>query len=147
QSELTSGRLSFPTPLPVVGEPVAMDLADLDGDKSPEVLYITRIKPGADTFELRALTREKSGSFHMFRWREVESVPMAGMTSVPAAMRALDVNQDGQADLLIFNQYGSPLLLLGKRDEPPRPFTHGLGPLSNATPASVSLMDLNGPAL
>src|SRR5262249_10481664 len=103
QSELSRGRLSFPTPLPIVGEPVTMDLADLALDKNPEILYTTRVKPGADLFELRALTRERSGTFRPFRWREVEAVAVTDLKAVPAAVRTLDVNHDGQADLLIFN--------------------------------------------
>ncbi len=53
QSEFVRGRLSFPTPLPITGEPVALDLADLNGDKVPEVIYVARTKPGAESFELR----------------------------------------------------------------------------------------------
>ena len=37
RSTMENGRVSFPTPLPITGEPVAMDLADLDGDKTPGV--------------------------------------------------------------------------------------------------------------
>ena len=40
RSVFDKGRLSFPTPLPITGEPVAMDVADLDGDKTPEILYV-----------------------------------------------------------------------------------------------------------
>ena len=40
RSVFDKGRLSFPTPLPIAGEPVAMDVADLDGDKTPEILYV-----------------------------------------------------------------------------------------------------------
>ena len=40
QSEFVKGRLSFPTPLPITGEPVAMDIADLDGNKTLEILYV-----------------------------------------------------------------------------------------------------------
>jgi hypothetical protein len=147
RSELVRGRLSFPKPLPIAGEPVAMDLADLDGDHTPEVLYVARTKPGADSFELRALARDRSGSFHPFRWGEAEMVALGGVTAVPAALKTLDLNHDGQTDLLIFNQYGSPMLLLGKKGEPPRPATGGLGPLTGASPAGVSLMSLDGPAV
>ncbi len=59
----------------------------------------------------------------------------------------MDINQDGQADLLIFNEYSPPQLLLGKKGGAPQPFTGGLGPLTGATPAGVSLMNLDGPAL
>ena len=74
RSEFVRGRLSFPTPMPLTGEPVAMDVADLDGDKIPEVLYVARTKPGGDSFELRAVTRVQSGSFGPYKWGDVESV-------------------------------------------------------------------------
>ena len=32
--------------LSLAGEPAAMDVADLDGDKAPEILYVARTKPG-----------------------------------------------------------------------------------------------------
>ena len=48
---------------------------------------------------------------------------------------------------MIFKDYGSPLLILGEKGGPPRPFTGSLGPLSNASPAGVSITDLNGPAV
>ncbi len=147
KSEYTGGRLSFPTPLAISGEPVAMDLADLDGDGKPEILYIARTKPGADSFALRALTREKSGAFRAFRWSEADSVALPELKSVPAAIESFDVNADHQADLLIFNDYGPPQLLLGRKGEPPRPFTGGLGPLTGASIVGVSRVDLDGPAL
>jgi hypothetical protein len=147
QSRFDGGRLSFPTPLPLAGDPVAMDLADLDGDKTPEILYVARTKPGADSFELRALAHEKPGSFRPYKWRDSEAVALPAVKAVPAAIESLDVNADGQADLMIFNDYGPPQLLLGKKGEPPRPFTGGLGPLTGATPSSLSQMNLDGPAL
>ena len=61
------GRLSFPAPLSLTGEPVSMDVVDLDGDKAPEIIYVARAKAksekDADTFELRSVTREKSGAY------------------------------------------------------------------------------------
>ncbi len=147
RSEFTRGRLSFPTPLPITGEPVAMELVDLDGDKTPEILYVARTKPGADTFELRALAREKSGSFRPYRWNDAVTVALPEVKVVPAAIESFDVNADNQADLMIFNQYGPPQLLLGRKGEPPRPFAGGLGPLTGASPSSVSRMNIDGPAL
>ena len=125
-----------------------MDVADLDGDKSLEILYVSHAtKTGGDTFELRAVTRDRSGSFRATKWGEVESVALPGVTAVPAAVKTLDINHDGQTDLLIFKDYGSPLLILGEKGGPPRPFTGSLGPLSNVSPPGVSIMDLNGPAV
>ena len=44
RSTMENGRITFPSPLPITGEPVAMDLGDLDGDKNPELVYIAKGK-------------------------------------------------------------------------------------------------------
>ena len=49
RSLLVDDRLTFPAPLPTTGDPVALDLADLDGDKTPELLYVTRDKAEGST--------------------------------------------------------------------------------------------------
>jgi hypothetical protein len=153
RSVFENGRLNFPAPVALTGEPVALDVVAAGGDKQPEVLYIARIRPPADSkekedkFEVRALAREPSGNLLPKKWGEVERVALPGVTAAPAAVKTLDVNQDGQADLLIFKDYGAPALVLGEKDGPPRLFTGSLGPLSNATPAGVSVMDLDGPAV
>ena len=116
-----------------------MDLADLDGDKTPEILYVARTKPNSDAFELRALIRDKSGSFGPFKWGGLEAIALGSVKSVPAAIESVDINQDGQADLLIFNQYLPPQVLLGKKGGRPQLFTGGLGPMTGRLPAGVSL--------
>ena len=71
---------------------------------------------------------------------------LPGVTSVPSAIKAVDINQDGRCDLLLFKDYGAPLLVLSQKDGPPRLFPSSLGPLSTATPAGLSIMNLDGPA-
>ncbi len=148
RSVLADGRLTFPTPLPLTGEPVALDLADLDGDKTPEVLYVARNRvSGSDEFTLRAVKREKSGSYIPFRWGQADGVPLKGLMGAPPALRALDVNRDGQADFLIFSDSGPPTLLLGRTGgEPPAPAA-GLGPLAGVAASGITVTDLDGPAL
>ena len=46
--------------------------------------------------------------------------PLKGISSVPPAVRVLDVNRDGQADVLVFNASGPPMLLLGPTGRAPR---------------------------
>lgn len=148
RSVLAGNRLTFPTPLPISGEPVALDVADLDGDKTPEVLYVSRTSAnGSDSFALRGLKRDKSGAMLPFRWGQDDNVPLKGLTSAPPALQVVDVNRDGQVDILVFNSFGSPLLLLGRPGEPPAPAGGSLGPLAGVTPAGLSLMDLKGPSL
>ncbi len=148
RSVLDGERLTFPSPLPISGEPVALDVADLDGDKVAEVLYVSRTRSkDTDVFALRALKREASGTFVPFRWGPDDDVALKSVEGVPAALKVLDVNRDGQVDILVFNAFGPPLLLLGRAGEPPAPAAGSLGPLGGVTPAGLSLVDMNGPAI
>ncbi len=149
RSSFDKGRLSFPTPIPTSGDPVAMDIADLDGDRSPEVLYLARSrpKPGVDSFELRAVTGDASGKLRPFKWGALESIALSNLSNLPAGIKALDINQDGQIDVIVFNSYGSPILLLGQKDAPPRLFGGSLGPLSIASASNISLMNLDGASI
>ena len=146
RSTFENGRLSFPAPLALEGDPVAMDVADLDGDKSAEIVYVARTKPGIDSFELRAASREAGGELKSKKWGQVASVELSGVTAVPTAIKTLDINQDGRSDLLIFKDYDAPILVMSQRDGPPRLFPASLGPLSTVAPAGVSIMNLDGPA-
>ncbi len=149
QSVLADGRLSFPAPLPISGEPVALEVADLDGDKKAEIVYVTRDKAAgstADLFTLRALKREKSGGFVPFRWGQTDAVPLKDVPDSPT-VQIVDVNRDGQPDVLLYTSGGPRSLLLGRQGEPPAPAGGGLGPLTDIGPAGLSPVDLNGPAL
>jgi hypothetical protein len=148
RSMFADGRLTFPAPLPTSGEPVALDVADLDHDKAPEVLYVSRTKANAtDEYGLRAIKREKSGTFVPFRWGQEDSVALKGLSAAPQAVRLLDINRDGEPDVLLFAAYGPPTLLLGRADEPPAPSGGSLGPLGGVAPAALSEVNLDGPAL
>jgi hypothetical protein len=148
RSTFADGRLTFPAPLPISGDPVALDVADLDGDKRAEVVYIARTKTnGSDAFTLKALARDKAGDFVPFRWGAVDNVALSGLSGVPPALRVLDANQDKQADVLVFNAFGSPLLLLGRPGEPPAPAGGGLGPFAGVTPAGLTIANMPSPAL
>lgn len=141
-------RLSFPSALPITGEPVMMEAADLDGDKKPELLYITRekAKEGPDTYLLRAMKLNDKGEFQTYKWGDVETVALKGVTGNPAGLTVLDANQDGLADLLVFNAYGPPLLLTGVAGKAPVIMAN-LGPLAKVTSSSISITDLDGPAI
>ena len=149
RSEWEQGRLTFPSPIPVDGEPILIELADLDGDKRLELIYVTRSQSGdSEKYTLGALKSDKPGTFKPFLWGgKAASVPLAGLTSVPPAVRAMDFNRDGNVDLMIFNSYGSPILLLGQKGDVPKPFTGSLGPLGGVSYSGLSSVDLNGPAI
>jgi hypothetical protein len=154
RSSFENGRLGFPTPIGATGEPVAMDVATSEGEKGSELIYVERTKvpgekPGEqkELFRLRALVRGPSGSLEPKKWGEVDSVTLPDVTSAPVAIKTLDINQDGQSDVLIFKEYGSPLLIVGEKGGPPRPFVGSMGPLSGATPGAVTVAQLDTPAV
>jgi len=146
-SRFQDGRLTFPTALPIKGEPVAMALADVDRSGEPAIVYAARTKPGADTFELRAVRPGPSGAYVEAKFGEAETVPLAGLSGAPTAIRAFDVDLDGGIDLMVFSAFGSPILLTAQKDGGLKPFDGGLGPLGGATPAGLGVVDLDGPAL
>lgn len=147
QSRFEDGRLGFPSPLPIQGEPVAMGLAKLDPKKPPAIVHASRTTAGGDKFELRAVRLGEKGQFEAAKFGEADSVAISGLSGAPTAIRAFDVNQDGRVDLILFSAFGPPILLMGQDDGGLKPFTDGLGPLGGATAAGLSRMDLNGPAL
>jgi hypothetical protein len=148
RSVLEGSRITFPSPVPVEGEPVALELADLDGDGKAEVIYVSRVRAeGSDTYRLRALRRGQDGHFQPFTWGKEESVALPGLSGVPPALRGLDFNKDGRGDLIVFNSYGAPIVLLGQEGQPPRHFTGALGPIAGASPTGLSVADLDGPAI
>lgn len=148
-SYMKDGRLIFPAALPISGEPVALDVGDLDGDKVPEVLYAvtTGKMDGSETHALRGLKREASGTFVPFRWGQEDSVPIKGLSGNPTALRIVDANADGQADILVFHAYATPILLLGRAGEPPAPTGGSPGPLVGATSSGLAARSKPGPGL
>ena len=87
-----------------------MDVADLDGDKAPEVLYVSRTQSGgSDAYRAPGPEAREAGTFLPFRWGQEDDVPLRGVSNAPPAIRVLDVNRDGQADVLVFNASGPPL--------------------------------------
>ena len=116
-------------------------MADLDGDKVPEILYVARTKAERlrRRFALRALKREKSGTFVPFRWGPEDDVPLKGLAASRRRSAVLDVNRDGQPDVLVFNAYGPPAAAPGPRRRAPRPGRRrASGPLAGVTPAGLS---------
>ncbi len=149
-SRFEKDRLSFPAALPTAGVPVTLDVGDLDGDGKPEILYAVAAEKKAErgqVFAIKALKQAASGAFEPFRWGSAEAVEVQGLNSAPPAIKVLDANRDGRPDLLVFNDYGTPVLLLGQANAPPTPLTGSMGPLVNATPLAVGPAGRLGPGL
>jgi hypothetical protein len=118
-SRYENDRLVFPKPLEIAGEPVAMDLDDIDADGAVDCAYISR-----DTNDVRSLRviygsgtdlRTQADLADMLAaWNGGEAsgpLELKKLSSNPDGMRILDVDQDGLQDLLVFVQYESPILI------------------------------------
>jgi hypothetical protein len=107
-SRFENDRLSFPQPVDVTGEPLAMELADIDGDGTTDCVYVS--KGEKDVRDLRAIRNVRAP--------EQQTDPQKGELAVleklsanPDGLKVLDVDQDGLQDVLIFVSYESPILV------------------------------------
>jgi hypothetical protein len=137
--DAAAGRLPFPTPLPVTGEPLAMAVGNLDADPAPEIVYA--VATGAQPpYAVRVLERRADGSFGALTWPGGgDAAPLTGLTSTPTALQIVDANGDGRPDVLAFRNSGTPVLLLGQEGRAPEVFGGGPGPLAGAEPAAVTV--------
>jgi hypothetical protein len=118
-TEFDNERLVFPKPVTVTGEPLAMELADMDGNGKADCVYVSRDeqdkrslrviyntyvpRPNAASLEelVRALQENAQSAV----------VPLEKLTSNPDGIKVLDVDQDSLPDVLIFVRYDSPILV------------------------------------
>ncbi|MCJ7777485.1 MAG: VCBS repeat-containing protein, partial [Sedimentisphaerales bacterium] len=130
-SKYKDDRLSFPKPIELVGEPLAMELADIDGDGNSDCVYISKNDKDARylriLYNLAAATEQKTafvpssgrGEDKGQRTENLSSVirhpntvlELTKLTANPDALKVLDVDQDGLQDVLIFVSYELPILV------------------------------------
>jgi len=102
-SRFADDRLSFPEPLDSKGEPLAMELADIDNDRAADCVYVSK-----DANGLRAL-RVSYGLAAAGEDRE--ALKLEKLKADPDGLKVLDVDQDGLQDVLIFVSYEPPVLV------------------------------------
>ncbi|HEX41424.1 MAG TPA: VCBS repeat-containing protein [Phycisphaerales bacterium] len=101
------GRITFPTLLDTVGEPLAMDLADMDGDGRTDCVYVS--KADGDKWQLHVAL--KIGSADADTQTDAGwSADLPGLKANPDSIKVIDVDQDGLPDVLIFASYELPVL-------------------------------------
>ena len=116
-SEFESDRLSFPRPLALTGEPVAMELADIDGDGKIDCLYISKeskdnkeVRTLRIIYDLAAIETDRGSSAADEAARPGPALELKKLTSNPDGLKVFDADQDGLQDVLIFVSYESPIL-------------------------------------
>ncbi len=121
-SKYEDERLSFPRPVGLTGEPVAMELSDIDNDGSMDCVYVSKDQNDNRTFRIiqDLYTTEKqhdnpAGIDAKNQNADQNStdpvLELSKLTSNPEGMKVLDVDQDGMKDVLIFVSYELPILV------------------------------------
>jgi len=103
-SKFESGRLSFPKAVDLTGEPLAMELSDIDGDKSADCVYVCRSQ--SDTRSLRIIYNVAKADAN-----DALAVELGQLATNPQAIKVIDVDHDGLKDVLIFVKYELPILV------------------------------------
>ncbi|MFA5422475.1 MAG: VCBS repeat-containing protein [Phycisphaerae bacterium] len=156
-SEFENDRLSFPKPLDVVGEPVAMALADVDEDSNIDCVYVSR--DANDSRWLRVLYDVTSygdidgktpgaKELELLENRnEASAILLEKLLSNPDGIKLLDADNDGLLDVLIFDQYNPPPIFVRQVHKGQFEIVDSPGAQSSlirdATPASVALADID----
>jgi hypothetical protein len=149
-SRLRSGRLSFPVSLPVENDPVAFELADLDGDGDLEIVTISRTGKGRSSkYALRALAQTEQGGWEQYAFgKKQQSVPIA-LKETPRRLVTLDANGNSRPDFLLFTGLERQPHLLGMSEEGiPSivPSQSGIR-LGDVASGAVFIGELDGPAI
>lgn len=107
-SHFENDRLSFPQPVEVTGEPLAMELADIDQDGATDCVYISKGEKDVRTLRaIRSVTAKEKPTDS----QKAELAVLEKLTANPDGLKVLDVDQDGLQDVLIFVSYESPILV------------------------------------
>jgi hypothetical protein len=131
-SEFKDDRLSFPKPIDLTGEPLAMELADVDGDGSMDCVYVSRdandIRSIRTIYNLAATNKSaerladkggtesakgkgKTSKTAQKTGGATPSLELEKLTSNPEGLKVVDVDQDGLQDVLVFVSYELPILV------------------------------------
>jgi len=161
-SEFKDDRLSFPKPIDLTGEPLAMEITDIDGDGSIDCVYISRdandIRTFRTIYNLAATNKgvtesvKNKGKTSKTTQKTSGATPaleLKKLTSNPDGLKVVDVDQDGLQDVLVFVSYELPILVHQVRK---REFQVIDSPkaqaslIKNASPRSTAVADVDGKA-
>ncbi|MEN6426487.1 MAG: VCBS repeat-containing protein [Phycisphaerales bacterium] len=139
-SRLEGERLSFPQTVAVVGEPQAMELADLNQDGLLDLAYVAKGPDPAGAFFFRSVL-----SIGQAASEPGPSLKLTGVEDRPEDLLACDIDHDGDTDLILVRSY-DPLLLVrqtgaGVFEQQVQDQTHS-GLVSNLGSSAISIVPL-----
>ena len=144
---LENNRLTFPKSLRIKNEPLTVELADLNGNGFPEIIYISRERAGRrSNYSMHALTRDATGTWTPFAFGDQKAVSIK-TESAPKRLLKFDANRDGRTDFLVFSDRDLLLLKTNEQGVPEEVKTQGGISFSNTNAGSVFVGKLEKPVL
>ncbi len=113
-SKFEDDRLTFPQPVGIVDEPLAMELNDIDSNGKIDCVYIS--KDSNDIRKLRVIyglgqNKKKIISGAELSAKTDTALEIKELKNNPEGLKVIDVDQDGLKDVLIFVKYEKPVLI------------------------------------
>ena len=112
-----TGRLTFPQTIPVVGQPQAFDLADIDNDNKLDLVYIARQEDPNNEHKHKFFLR----TVMALGQKSAPVGPTLELTELkdrPLDLRAADIDHDGRTDIMVVPSYADEPLLLIRQTSP-----------------------------
>jgi len=123
-SRYEDGRLSFPKPVELIGEPLGISFDDMDGSGTIDCLYIAKDPDGRFLRVLYDVSKvvkpAKSGKKiplpgaadgKKYGPEKQEGLRLEKLTANPDGLKVFDADQDGLLDILIFVRYEQPIFV------------------------------------
>ncbi len=121
QVSYENNRLTFPKPLAIVGEPVAMKIADIDGDGKVDCVYISKDANSLRSLEVVYNLQAKNKKSKTHNDKQIQLIKGVGssrsglelkkLEANPDGINVIDVDQDGLNDIVVFVKYEKPILI------------------------------------
>ena len=157
-------RITFPEAIQITGEPVGMQLADIDSSGSTDCIYIA--KDVNDTkfmriiYDLNSSQESRAGTgkpskgflFGLDSGADKKTtlhsdLILPGLNTDPEGIKVLDIDQDGMLDIIIFISYQPPIIIRQKDKyvfEQVDPAASHASLIKDASAYSVSTADIDG---
>jgi len=116
-SRFDEARLTFPESLPIEAETTGLELADLDGDKHPEIVFIAKAKKDRSSeYSLQALKRAASGEWQPHKFGDKPGITLE-LKGTPDRLIRADITGDERPEFLVFQGTSKPPQLYGLNAE------------------------------
>lgn len=138
-------RLTFPHSIPTESDASVIDLADLDGDSKPEILFISKTKKDRSSeYALQAMKRLADDDWQPFKFGDKTAITLE-LKGAPERLLVADIFEDEKPEILIFQGSKAPQLYgLNANGIPVEIVTGGNLGVGTIAPGAVSICALGG---